>query len=318
MVGEDRQTAWRKRPLGSIGLMVDPLCFGTAELGELKNFPYAVGEERAVATARAILAGPTNFVDTASGYGESERRLGIALRERGGLPDGFVLATKVGCQPPDSSSGGDQTRRSVERSLHLLGLEHLQLVYIHNPEFSTFERVMAPDGPVEALRRYKDQGVVGHIGVAGGEIGVMTRFMQTGAFEVVLCHNRYTLLNMAADPLWDYARRLGLGTVNGAVYGGGILSKGPDTDARYAYTAAAPGILENAFQLQALCSRHHVPLAAATLQISLREPRIDTTAVGISRPERVTETLTLARYSIPDELWAELRTVEPSREDFPS
>src|SRR5205823_6122 len=74
-----------KRALGATSLMVHPLCFGTAELGDLANvFPYAVGEEQAVATARAILDGPINYLDTAAGYGASERRIGIALRERGG------------------------------------------------------------------------------------------------------------------------------------------------------------------------------------------------------------------------------------------
>jgi len=61
-----------------------------------------------------------------------------------------------------------------------------------------------------------------------------------------------------------------------------------------------------------------VPLAAAALQFSLREPRIDATAIGTSRPERVAETIALARFPVPDELWAALASVEPSMEDFPS
>src|SRR5690348_9850127 len=89
---------WPQRVLGSTGLMADPLCIGTAELGGLTDiFAHAVGEEEAIATARAIFDGPIHFVDTAADYGESERRLGIALRERGGLPPGFVLSTKAGC-----------------------------------------------------------------------------------------------------------------------------------------------------------------------------------------------------------------------------
>lgn len=312
------QTDWRKRPLGSTGLVVDPLCFGTAELGDLGNFPYTVGEERAVATARAIFDGPIRCADTAAGYAESERRLGIALHERGGLPDGFVLMTKVTCRIADGASARDETRRSVERSLRLLGLQRLQMVFLHNPDFSTFEKVMAPDGPFEAVRACRDEGLVEHIGVAGGELDIMMRCVETGAFEAVLCHNRFTLLNRAAGPLWDLARARGMATLNGAVYGGGILSKGPGTDARYAYTPAAPEVLAKAFRLQAICDRYQVPLAAAALQISLREPRIDTTIVGISRPERVAETIALAHHPVPAALWAELAAVEPSVEDFPS
>jgi D-threo-aldose 1-dehydrogenase len=154
--------------------------------------------------------------------------------------------------------------------------------------------------------------------VAGGEIDVMTRCVETGAFEAVLCHNRFTLLNRVANDLWDLAKKRGMATLNAAVYGGGILSKGPGTDARYAYTAASPEAIGKAFRLQAIGARYQVPMAAAALQISLREPRIDTTVVGISRPERVAETIALAQHPIPDELWAELAAVEPSMEDFPS
>jgi D-threo-aldose 1-dehydrogenase len=308
---------WPKRPLGSTGLMVHPLCIGTAELGELvNNFPYTVGEERALATARAIFDGPIHFVDTAAGYGESERRLGIVLRERGGLPAGFVLSTKVGCRYPEGISPGDHTRRSVERSLQLLGLDRLQVVFIHDPEVATFEQVMAPDGPVEALRRYKEQGVIGHIGVAGGPIDLEMRYVETGAFEVVISHNRFTLLNVAANPLWDVARQRGVATLNGAIYGGGILSKGPGVSPRYAYRPAAPDLLERASRLEAICARHGVPLAAAALQFSLRDPRITSTIVGISRPERVAETVALAQHPIPDEVWVELETVRPRTEDL--
>jgi D-threo-aldose 1-dehydrogenase len=318
MAGIGVQIGWQKGPFGSTGLTVDPLCFGTAEIGGLNNVLGAVSEERAVATARAIFDGPTNFADTATGYGESERRLGVALQARGGLPEGFVLSTKVNCGIADGLSPSDETRRSVERSLELLGLQRLQIVMLHNPEFSTFEKVMAPDGPFETIRRCKEEGLVEHVGVAGGEIDIMTRCVETGGFEVVLCHNRYTLLNRVANPLWDLAKQRGMATMNAAIYGGGILSKGPNADPRYAYSAASPHVIGNVRRLQTMCARFNVPLAAAALQFSLREPRIDATVVGTSRPERVAETIALAQRPIPDELWAEIATVEPSMEDFRS
>src|SRR5713226_7557131 len=106
------------RQLGSTGLLVHPLCVGCAALGDMpETFAYSVGEELALNTIRAIFDGPINFVDTAASYGdgESERRIGVVLRERGGLPPGFVLATKA---DPDRATGdfsGKQMRRSVER-----------------------------------------------------------------------------------------------------------------------------------------------------------------------------------------------------------
>src|SRR5437588_7216919 len=176
------QELWPRKALGATGLMVPPLCIGTSELSGWTHFyPNPPGEEEALATVRTILDGPVAFLDTAAGYGESERRIGIVLRERGGLPSGFVLSTKVDPDPQTRDYSGAQARRSVERSLTLLGLARLQLVYLHDPENTTFEQAMAPDGPVVALRQCRDEGLIAHIGVAGGPIALMMRYVETGA-----------------------------------------------------------------------------------------------------------------------------------------
>src|SRR5258708_4157470 len=115
----------------------------------------------------------------------------------------------------------------------------------------------------------------------------MMRLVETGAFAVVLSHNRYTLLNVAAGPLWDLASRRGVGAVNAAPFGGGILSKGPSANSTYAYRPASADLLARARRLEDLCARHRVPLAAAALQFSMRDPRIASTVVGMSRPGRL-------------------------------
>jgi D-threo-aldose 1-dehydrogenase len=292
-----------------------PICVGGSEFGNMPAaFGYDVPEERALATLRAVFDGPLNFLDTAANYGdgESERRIGLALGERGGLPQGFVLATKADRERGTNDFSADQVRRSVERSLRLLGIDRLQLVYLHDPEFATqsFEELTATGGAVEALHRLRAEGVVDHLGVAGGPTDLLMRFVETGQVEVVLSHNRYTLVNREADPLWDVAARRGLGTVNAAPYGGGMLSKGPEAVLRYMYRPASSELLERARRMAAACARYEVPLAAAALQFSLREPRITSTIVGFSRPERVVETLRLASLSIPDVLWQELDQID--------
>src|SRR5437588_9567925 len=137
------------RLLSSTGLQVTPICIGAAPLGSMpETFAYDVPEERALATVRAFFAGPFNFLDTAASYGdgESERRIGLVLRELGGLPPGFVLATKADRDLQTGVFTGAQMRRSVERSLRLLGLEQIQLCYLHDLEWTTFEQGIAPDG----------------------------------------------------------------------------------------------------------------------------------------------------------------------------
>jgi D-threo-aldose 1-dehydrogenase len=286
------------------------LCFGCAEIGDMtETFDYSVPEDRALQTVRAALASPIRFLDTAASYGdgESERRIGLVLRERDcGLPADSVLSTKADRDLANGNFSGDQIKRSVERSLRLLGLDRLQIVFLHDPEHTTFEAAMASGGPVEILQNFKAEGVIDHIGVAGGPIDLLIRYVETGAFEAVITHNRFTLLNRSAEPLLEMASQRGIGVLNAAPYGSGILAKGPDAYPRYAYRPASTATIKGATAMAEVCRTFGVPLAAAALQFSLRDQRIDSTIVGMSRPERVQQTLELAAFPVPAELWPEL------------
>ena len=311
-------TTLTRRELGGTGLAVTPICFGTSPLASMAQlYGYAVEEEQAVATVSAAFAGPVNFLDTSNGYGEdgtAERRIGQAIRRAGGLPDGVVLATKVDPDPRTGDFSGDRVRASLEESMERLGIDRVALLHLHDPERITFTEGMAPGGPVEALVDLREQGLVEHLGVAGGPVEVLQSYVDTGAFEVVLSHNRYTLLDRSAEPLFAAAAARGLGVLNAAPYGGGMLAKGPSVQQKYAYGARDDRIREAAEAMEAACRRHGVPLPAAALQFSLRSPVIDSTVVGVSSPERIEQTLDLAAVPIPDELWPELERALPARE----
>ncbi len=300
---------FERRSLGSTGLLVTPLCIGCAEVGNMpETFDYAVTEEQALATIRATFASPINFVDTAASYGdgESERCIGRVLRELGGIPAGFVLATKADRDLTTGNFTGDQMRRSVERSLRLMGLEQLPICYLHDPEQIGFDAAMAPGGPVEMLGECQREGLITHLGVAGGPIEMMMRFVATDLFTVAISHNRYTLLNQEANPFWDVCAQHRVATINAAPYGSGMLAKGPLAYPRYMYGKASDTLVQRAMAMEAACARYGVPLAASALQFSVRDPRITSTIVGISKPERLTQTLALAAVSIPEALWKEL------------
>ncbi len=293
--------------------MVSSVCVGTGPLGDrnmVQVHTYAVPEERALATLRAVFDSPINFLDTAAFYGEgeSERRIGLAIRLHGGLPDGFVLATKADRDLITNDFSGEQARRSVERSLSLLGLDSIPLLHLHDPEWAdqSFEEFMAPGGAVEALLRLRDEGVIGQVGIAAGPVDLSIRFVETGLFDVLLTHNRFTLLTRVANPLIDLAVDRGMAVLNAAPYASGILAKGPDAFRLYAYRDAPAEIVERILGMQAACERAEVPLAAAALQFSLRDPRITSTIVGVTHPQRIAETLALATHPIPDSLWPEL------------
>jgi D-threo-aldose 1-dehydrogenase len=276
-----------------------------------ETFAYSVSEASALATLRAAFAGPINFIDTAAAYGdgESERRIGLALRELGGLPAGYVLASKADRNLQTGDFSGEQIKRSVESSLRRLGLDHIQIMYIHDPEHTTFENVMGTGGALDVLQRFQAEGTIGHLGISGGPVDMLIRYVETGAFAALETHNRYTLLNRSAAPLLDIAAQRGMAVINAAPYGSGMLAKGPDAYARYAYQDAPPEMVDRARRMAAVCAEYGVPLPAAALQFSLRDPRVTSTVVGMSRAERIAQTVELLQHAIPDELWPRLDAI---------
>jgi D-threo-aldose 1-dehydrogenase len=280
-----------------------------------------VDAERAEATIDAVLDGPFNFLDTSNNYGggNAEERIGAVVSRRGGLPDGFVLATKVDADPQTGDFSGERVRRSIEESLTRLGLDSVSVLYLHDPEFHiTFEEAMAAGGAVEALVALRDEGVAGHLGVAGGDVALMRRFVGTRIVEAVINHSRWTLVSRDADALLEEAQARGLAFVNGAPYGGGMLVKGPDAQPRYAYRETPEAVRDAVRAMQRACAAYDVPLAAAALQFSLAEPRVTSTIVGISDPARISTTLELASVPIPAELWDDLRRERLLPEEAPT
>ena len=299
------------RPLGKTGFNITPICIGTSALGSFPaQYGYEVTTEKALATLRAAFDGPFNFIDTSNEYGnggDSERRIGRAMAERGGLPKGFVLATKVDPLVGSNDFSGDRVKTSVSESLERLGLDRLQLVYLHDPEKISFEAGVAKGGPVEALVKLRNEGVIERLGVAGGPIDLMLRYLATDLFEAVISHNRYTLVDQSAEPLIEDARRRNVGFVNAAPFGGGMLVKGPDLQPKYCYAPASEATLDRVRKMERLCKARDVPLAAAALQFSLRDERIASTVVGMSEPQRIAQAIKLANWQIPDDLWSELQ-----------
>lgn len=307
------------RTLGRTALLVTPVCVGGGILGSMPGlYGYDVSAERGTATAVAALQGPFNFLDTSGGYsdGDSERRIGAAVRQLGGLPAGFVLATKVDRDMDTGDFSGAQVRRSFEASLERLGVDQVPLLHLHDPEHISFEEGMAPGGPVEALLKIQDEGLTQHLGVAGGPVELMSRYLRTGHFGALITHNRWTLVDRSADALIDEAMGLGVGVINGAPFGGGVLARGSAASPRYAYRPASEPVLSRIRTMEQACAEADVPLAAAALQFSLRDPRISSTIVGVSRPERIEQTQRYASWDIPEELWETLQGLAAPRDTW--
>jgi D-threo-aldose 1-dehydrogenase len=282
-------------------------------------YGYGVDEERAIATISAAFDSPINFIDTSNGYGEdgtAERRIGAAIRRAGGLPPHVVLATKVDPDPKTGAFSGDRVRASLEESMDRLGVDHIPLLHLHDPERISLAEGLGAGGPVEAMVDLRDRGLVDHLGVAGGPVDLLAGYLDSGEFEVLLSHNRYTLLDRSAESLFQSAVARGIAVLNAAPYGGGMLSKGPQVQRRYAYGTGDDALREAARAMEAVCRRYDVPLAAAALQFSVRSDLITSTVVGVSAPERIEQTLRLLATPIRDDLWPELERFVPAREHW--
>jgi D-threo-aldose 1-dehydrogenase len=285
-----------RQALGSDGLWVSSVCVGTSPLGGTP--------EQAVATLVSALESPLNFLDTSNEYGdgESERRIGAALRQSSVMRDDIVIASKA--DPARDSRVFDSGRvvESYAESIGRLGVDRLDVFYLHDPERFDFDYVTR-GGALDALCDLKASRKVGLIGVAGGAIPEMHRYLDTGVVDVLLNHNQFTLLDQSAEPLIDHALSVGASFVNAAPYASGILAKPLTDNPRYQYRTPSPDIIEKVTRLRMICAQHDVPLAALALQFSTRDSRVASTVVGVSSPARVGQLVDNAAIHLPAALW---------------
>lgn len=328
-------------PLGRTQLRVPRIGFGGAPLGNL--FARVAESDARDALAAAYDAG-LRYFDTAPlyGHGLSETRMGEALAHR--PRDSFVLSTKTGRllhrvagnkidgdgyveMPPYDAVydySYDGTMRSVEQSLERLKIGRIDILYIHDIDVWTHGAAQpqryreAIDGAFPALERLRSEGTVGAIGVGVNEWQVTERCARDADFDCFLLAGRYTLLEQEALssflPLC-VSRKIGI--VIGGAYNSGILATGAVEGAVYNYKPAPPDIMKRVSRIEAVCKRHHVPLAAAALQFPLHHPAVASVIPGARTPGEVQSNLNLLATVIPDALWRDLKTEGLLRDDAP-
>ena len=305
--------------IGRTNIRVTAIGFGTSGLGDMpETYGYGVDEDRARDTVRAIFAGPANFLDTSRNYGlgRSEERIGAAIRERGGLPDGFVISTKLDRDMETGRFDAARARRSLEESLTALGLDRVHLLHLHDPEHAaSVAEITGPNGALAELFRMKEEGLADAVGLAAGKVEIMMPMLSDWDFDALITHNRFTLSNRNAEPMIDLAHQKGIAVLNAAPYSGGVLAKGTGNFKRYVYQEASDATLDPIRRIEAICEKYDLPPGAAALQFSMRDPRITATICGVSKPERVRQTLDWAAYRIPDEAWAELMALPFATDD---
>lgn len=280
---------------------LEPVTLGTSGLGRNP------GDER---LAEALLSGRFRLLDTSNEYaeGRSETFIGQALKN---APDADVTIFSKADRDVDTGVfDGDRVMRSFEETTSRLGIETLPIYHLHDPMTITLREAMAPGGAVPALVSLREQGLVGAIGIAAGGWGTMVQdYIRTDAFDAVLTHNRYTLVDRRAEDILELATERGMTVFNAAPFGGGILSGSPRHADRYGYRPISPEFAAHVERVRELCERRGVGLAAAALHFSLAEPRIHSTVVGITSLARLEGLDALVDTVIPDGFWAEVEAL---------
>ena len=301
------------------------LSFGGASLGNLFR---AVDDDQAAATLEASWDLGIRYFDTSPHYGLglSERRIGEFLHGR--PRDEYLLSTKVGrlLEPtPDRSHEPDDTwfhvpatsrrvwdysadgiRRSLDDSLARLGVDRVDILYLHDPE--QYDVPDAVPGALETLAALRDEGLVRAVGVGTSDVGILQNAVEQGDIDLVMVSNRYTLLDQPArSALSALCLARGVGIINAGVFNSGLLATPePHPDAHFEYGPVPPVMLEKARRIAAVCAAHGVELPAAALQYSLRDPAVRTVVVGSADPGEMRQNAERMTAVIPAELWADL------------
>ncbi|MBK1783834.1 aldo/keto reductase [Prauserella sp. ASG 168] len=306
------------------GLTLTGLGLGAAQLG---NLGRTTSDEDAQGAVDAAWDSGVRYFDTAPHYGLglSEKRLGAALAGR--PRSSFTVSTKVGrllVPSPETADqqddGGfavpaeyrrrwdysrDGVLRSIEASLHRLGLDHVDIVYLHDPD-DHWEQ--ASTSGVEALVELREQGVVTAIGAGMNQAAMLAEFVRRCDIDIVMVAGRHTLLDHSAqDELLPLAEQRGVGVVAAAVYNSGLLAAPrPQAGANYDYLPASRELTERAVAIAEVCERHGVSLPEAAIAHPLRHPAVVSVVLGARDAKQSRTNAERLAASVAAQLWDEL------------
>lgn len=315
---------------GPGSLQLGKLGYGTAGLGNLYR---AMTDSTAAATLEAAWDAGIRYFDTAPHYGLglSEHRLGAFLR---GKPrQEFVISTKVGrllapkqgvtaAETPTDNERDPEgfdvpaasrrvwdftergIRQSIEESLERLGLDAVDIAYLHDADMNDLAGGINEGLP--ALEKLRSEGLVRAIGVGLNSAEAALECVEAADLDLVMLAGRYTLLEQPQVPLMERCIGMGTGVVNVGAYNSGLLARQdvPD-DAHYNYGQAPHELLERARQLAAICASYGVELPTAALQFGLRHPAVVNVTVGATSPGQILDNATRMAEEVPEELWSE-------------
>ena len=313
----------KKRRIGDTELEVTEYGFGGASLG---NLYHVVSRDDAMDALDAAWSAGMRYFDTAPhyGFGLSERRFGDYLRMK--PRNSYVLSTKVGRlltpvpedQVPklgfveplpfriDYDYSYDAIMRSVEFSYARLGLNKIDILYVHDigvythgVEKTKVHLRQLLDGGLKALEELKKAGTISAYGLGVNEVQICVDVLRRAPLDCILLAGRYSLLDRSAEaeliPLC-HDRKTSL--VIGGVFNSGILATGPVAGAHFDYGPATPEIQSKVREMMKIAAAGDYPLAAAALEFPLHEPAVATVLVGTAKASSLTRNMKLLKSKI--------------------
>jgi D-threo-aldose 1-dehydrogenase len=314
----------KTRQIGRTSTFVTELGFGGASVGNLHR--VTTDEEARAAVDRAWDVG-IRYFDTAPHYGLglSETRLGAALADR--PREEFVLSTKVGrlLEPNPAPTGsdltaggfdvpdvlrrrfdfsGDAVQRSLESSLGRLGVDRVDIVYVHDPDDYVADAVSQA---IPTLIGLREQGVIGAVGVGINQWSPALQILRECDIDVVMLAGRWTLADRTGEPLLVQAVARGVSVVTAAPYNSGLLARPWPADGSYFdYAPASAEVLARARRMAWICERAGLTLPDAAVQFPLRSPVVASVVCGMRTDSQVQSTLDRMNVVVDDDIWNEL------------
>jgi D-threo-aldose 1-dehydrogenase len=300
------------------------LGLGTAQFGNLYR---ETTEAEARGAFKVAWEAGIRYFDTSPHYGLglAERRLGelLATKPR----EEFTLSTKVGrllvANPGGESAlddegfavpathkrawdfSADGVRRSLDESLERLGLDRIDVVYVHDPDDFGDEAIREA---IPALIDLRDQGVIGAVGAGMNQSALPAEFVRRTDIDAIMLAGRFTLLDFSAmEDLLPLALARGVSIVAAGVYNSGLLAApAPGAHSKYNYEAAPDDVLRRASAIADICKRHGVDLPTAALAFPLRHPAVAAVVVGARNGAQVQGSVQRLQTPVPPELWQDL------------
>ncbi len=295
------------RELGNTGMKVSNLSLGASSLGGVF---HPLKEETGIEAVHTALECGINFIDVSPYYGhlKAEMVLGKALkpidRSR------YYLSTKVGRYGKDGVNSwdysGKRTKESVYESMNRLHVDYIDLINIHDIEFSDLDQVINETLP--ALVDLRHEGVVRHIGLTNLNLRhfkyVIDR-VPAGTVQSILSFCHYTLNDDALLDYLDYFEARNIGVINASPYSMGLLTERGVPD----WHPAPAALKRLAKKAATYCQSKGISIEQLAVGFSVSNPRIATTLFSTTRPENVRKTLQYATNPVDWKRIQEVQTI---------